>query len=117
MKKHTLYGGDSLLQAEKKVNGRSFLNLSKEIAYCHHEWVNGKGYPYGLKGEEIPLSARIVAVADVYDALRSHRPYKSEMTHQEASSIIQSEAGEHFDENIVESFLRTEDDFREHSVQ
>ena len=116
MKKHTLYGGDSLSEAEKKVQGRSFLNLSKEIAYYHHEWFNGKGYPYGVQGEEIPLSARIVAVADVYDALRSKRAYKDAMTHEEAAKIIVAEAGTHFDANIVDAFLRQDDLFRRQSL-
>ena len=116
MKKHTLYGGDSLSDAERRVQGRSFLNLSKEIAYCHHEWVNGKGYPYGLQGNNIPLSARIVAVADVYDALRSARPYKTAMSHEEASNLIIQEAGTHFDGDIVESFVRCEDKIRDYGA-
>ena len=116
MKKHTLYGGDSLSEAEKKVQGRSFLNLSKEIAYYHHEWYNGQGYPFGLKGEMIPLSARIVAVADVYDALRSKRAYKGEMSHEDAAKIIVAETGTHFDALVVDSFLRQEELFKEHSM-
>jgi PAS domain S-box-containing protein len=116
MKKHTLYGGDSLSEAEKKVQGRSFLNLSKEIAYYHHEWYNGKGYPFGVKGDAIPLSARIVAVADVYDALRSKRSYKDEMSHEEATRIIVAESGTHFDSNIVDAFIRQDTLFLEHSM-
>jgi response regulator RpfG family c-di-GMP phosphodiesterase len=116
MKKHTLYGGDSLSDAERKVQGRSFLNLSKEIAYYHHEWYNGKGYPFGLEGESIPLSARIVAVADVYDALRSMRAYKNPMSHEEAFRLILSETGTHFDRLIVDSFVRKEKLFNEQSL-
>ncbi|HEY1405862.1 MAG TPA: HD domain-containing phosphohydrolase [Spirochaetota bacterium] len=106
MKLHTLFGGNSLLEAERKIKGQSFLKLSKEIAFCHHEWWDGSGYPYGLKAEGIPLSARIVAVVDVYDALRSKRVYKEAFSHELSCQIISSEAGSHFDENVIKAFFR-----------
>jgi HD-GYP domain-containing protein (c-di-GMP phosphodiesterase class II) len=111
MKQHTLFGGHSLLEAERKVQGKSFLNMSREIALYHHEWWDGSGYPYGLRGDEIPLSARIIAIADVYDALRSKRPYKEPFTHDVACSIIENETGTHFDERISKAFFRCENVF------
>ncbi|HNX59127.1 MAG TPA: HD domain-containing protein, partial [Spirochaetota bacterium] len=106
MKLHTLFGGNSLLEAERKIKGQSFLKLSKEIAFYHHEWWDGSGYPYGLKAEGIPLSARIVAVADVYDALRSKRVYKEAFPHELSCQIIAGEAGNHFDPRIIDAFFR-----------
>lgn len=113
MKQHTIYGGQSLLEAEQKVQGRSFLNMSKEIAFYHHEWWDGSGYPYGLKGDNIPLSARIIAITDVYDALRSKRPYKESFSHTMACDIITAETGTHFDRRITEAFFRCEKEFSE----
>jgi HD-GYP domain-containing protein (c-di-GMP phosphodiesterase class II) len=113
MKQHTIYGGQSLLEAQQKVQGRSFLNMSKEIAFYHHEWWDGSGYPYGLKGENIPLSARIIAITDVYDALRSKRPYKEAFSHNTACDIISAETGTHFDSRITEAFFRCEKEFSE----
>jgi|GEM_PF-6931850 len=106
MKLHTLFGGNSLLEAERKIKGQSFLKTSKEIAFYHHEWWDGSGYPYGLKEEGIPLSARIVAVSDVYDALRSKRVYKEAFPHELSCQIIAGEAGNHFDPRIIDAFFR-----------
>jgi response regulator RpfG family c-di-GMP phosphodiesterase len=116
MKQHTLFGGNSLLEAEQKIRGRSFLKLSKEIAFYHHEWWDGSGYPYGLKGDTIPLSARIVAVADVYDALRNKRVYKEAFTHDLSCQIIASESGSHFDKNVVDAFFRCENEMNGFSL-
>ena len=88
-----------------------------EITYSHHEKWDGSGYPYGTQGEGIALSARLVAVADVYDALVSKRVYKSGMTHQEAGDIIREGAGRHFDPRVVEAFNATEDQFRKVAVE
>jgi response regulator RpfG family c-di-GMP phosphodiesterase len=88
VKRHSALGGDALRAVETKLEGQSFLSLGKEIAYYHHEKWDGTGYPRGLKGDEIPLSARIVALADVYDALTSKRVYKEAYSHQEAMEII-----------------------------
>ena len=87
------------------------MHTAKQVAYYHHERWDGTGYPHGLSADEIPLAARIVAVADVYDALTSKRPYKQPMSHMESKAIILSGSGSHFDPEIVNSFLRHEDDF------
>ena len=78
----------------------------------HHEWWDGSGYPKGLKGEKIPLSARIVALADVYDALTSKRTYKESFTHEKARDIIISDRGKHFAPDVVDAFLIHEQEFR-----
>jgi response regulator RpfG family c-di-GMP phosphodiesterase len=107
MKTHTVIGGKTLEDAEKqlKYKTRSFLSMGKNIAYCHHEKWDGSGYPFGLKGKEIPLSARIIAVSDVYDALTSKRVYKDAIIHEEAKKIIVQGSGKHFDPIIVDAFL------------
>jgi PAS domain S-box-containing protein len=104
-------GGDVLKAVNEEVGGRSFVTLGMEIAYFHHEKWNGTGYPNGLKGEDIPLSARIVALTDVYDALTSKRVYKEAYTHEKARGIIIAENGKHFDPEVVEAFLANEDEF------
>ncbi len=112
IKRHSTLGGDALKAVEAQVEGESFLTLGKEIAYFHHEKWDGSGYPKGLKGHEIPLSARIVALADVYDALTSARPYKEAFSHDKAREIILSGSGQHFDPDIVDVFLRHEKEFQ-----
>jgi putative two-component system response regulator len=99
---HILKGSDSEL-----------LQLSEEVALCHHEKWNGSGYPRGLKDESIPLAGRIVAVADVFDALCSRRPYKKALTHEEAFAIIRQDSGTHFDPTCVEAFSGILDQVRE----
>ncbi len=111
MKKHSAIGGDALKAADKNMDGESFLTLAKEIAYHHHERWDGSGYPAGLKGTDIPLSARIVALADVYDALTSKRVYKDAVSHDQARAIIIDSAGSHFAEDVVRAFLKRESDF------
>lgn len=111
IKTHTTIGGDSIDSIEKKINVHSFLTLGRQIAYYHHEKWNGTGYPEGLKEEEIPLSARIVAVADVYDALTSERPYKKPFSHEKAVSIITGDKGTHFAPDVVDAFELIKDDF------
>jgi putative two-component system response regulator len=95
--------------AETEDDG--FLNHAKMFAGCHHEKWNGKGYPRGLAALEIPLEGRIMAIADVYDALVSERPYKKPFTHEQAVEIIKKDAGTHFDPQLVEVFLDIADDF------
>ncbi len=90
-----------------------FLVMARNIAAHHHEKFNGKGYPEGLKKEEISLEARIFALADVYDALRSKRSYKKEIPHDEAVNIILAERGKHFDPDVVDAFLQCEQTFLE----
>ncbi|NLP34456.1 MAG: HD domain-containing protein, partial [Clostridiales bacterium] len=107
MKKHTIYGAEVLRYAEKNIakHRRSLFGMGIEIAQNHHEKWDGSGYPNGKKGEEIPLSARIVAVADVFDALTSKRPYKEAFSLEQAFAIIQEGRGKHFDPEIVDVFM------------
>lgn len=106
MKKHPIVGADVLRRCESQVNkaGYSMFKIGIEIAEGHHEKYDGSGYPYQRKGEEIPLSARIVALADVFDALTSRRPYKNAWTIDKAIALIDDESGKHFDPNVVEAF-------------
>lgn len=102
IKQHTTCGRDALLQSERKLGHNSFLNLAAEIAYTHQERWDGSGYPRALKGGDIPLSGRIVAVADVYDALTSERPYRKPMSHEQAISYLQENSGTLFDPDIID---------------
>lgn len=111
IEKHPLIGGDTLLAIKQRWGDDPFLVTACEICFAHHEKFDGSGYPFGLKGEMIPLTARIVALADVYDALTSKRSYKSAMSHEEARSIIEKSSGTHFDPIVVEAFLTAEDAF------
>lgn len=95
----------------------SYLALAADVALYHHEKWDGTGYPLGVCGEEIPLSARIVALADVYDALRSKRPYKDPWPHEKAMELIKSESGKHFDPVIVDAFLEVEQIFKDDSAK
>ncbi|MDP4727357.1 MAG: PAS domain S-box protein, partial [Desulfobacterales bacterium] len=113
VKSHCILGGNVLEAAESQVRGESFLTIGKQIAYHHHEKWDGSGYPSGLSGETIPLSTRIVALADVYDALTSRRSYKKAYTHEEAAAIIVREKGCHFDPDVVDAFLDHEKEFNE----
>lgn len=111
IKRHTLLGGDAIKAIESQIEGISFLKMGKEIAYGHHEKWDGSGYPAGLKGENIPLAARIVALADVYDALTTERFYKRAYSHEKTRQIIIDLKSTHFDPQIVEIFLQLEEDF------
>lgn len=111
MKTHAQLGADSLAVAEERLGSNSFLQFSREIAACHHEKWDGSGYPKGLRGDEIPLSARLMALADVYDALISKRVYKPAFDHGKAKSIILEGDGTHFDPRVVAAFLSCENDF------
>jgi len=110
VKKHPLDGEQFLSGFVRKMDD-SFLDTARDIAYAHHEKWDGSGYPLGLKGEEIPLSARIVAIADVYDALTSVRPYKNSFSHEESVNIILQNSGTHFDPYLVQIFERHADEF------
>jgi len=105
MKTHTTEGMKILSETLLSTTGSGYLKESIDMAWCHHEWWNGKGYPRALKGEEIPLSARIMAVADVFDALVSKRSYKEAYSFDKAISIIKSESGTHFDPLVVAAFI------------
>ena len=111
MKRHCEYGASILQAAERRLQFQSFFNVAIKIVMSHHEKWDGSGYPHGLKGDEIPLSARIMALADVYDALRSHRCYKDAYSHEKSCNIIKQGAGTHFDPDVVEAFLQTEKEF------
>ncbi|MEB3290243.1 MAG: two-component system response regulator [Leptolyngbya sp.] len=113
MKTHTTIGRDAIIQAEKSLGMTvDFLQLAKEIAYSHQEKWDGTGYPEGLSGDDIPISARLMALADVYDALISRRVYKEPMSHDEATDILKAGRGTHFDPDIVEAFLATQTEFQ-----
>ena len=94
-----------------------FMDIAKNIAYFHHERWDGAGYPNGLCKNEIPIEARIVAVADVYDALTSKRPYKAAMTHEFSSEIVVNGAGTQFDPQVVDAFIRNEAAFKAISMR
>ncbi len=111
IKRHTLLGGDAITAIQSQIEGRTFLNLGRDIAYNHHEKWDGSGYPAGLRAEAIPLAARIVAVADVYDALTTRRFYKEAFSHEKAREVIRGLKGSHFDPEVVDAFLSLEGEF------
>jgi len=111
MKRHTVRGRDALASAERKLGGNSFLRLAREIAYGHHERWDGKGYPQGIAGETIPLPARLMAIADVYDALTSRRVYKPALPHDEVAKMLRQGRGTQFDPDVVDAFLYLQEDF------
>ena len=117
MKTHAAAGGEILRQALEAVsvseNDSGYLQEAIRMASYHHEKWNGKGYPEGLAGEDIPLSARIMAVADVFDALVSKRCYKDGFSFEKAMGIIEESSGSHFDPNIVTAFIQASDQVRE----
>jgi putative two-component system response regulator len=111
---HPALGKESIERAEEDLGLQvDFLKIAKQIAYSHHEKWDGSGYPLGLHGPEIPLPARLMALADVYDALISRRVYKPAMSHAKAVDIIQQGSGQHFDPDIVETFLDAQAEFSE----
>ena len=113
MKTHCKLGRDAIQHAEDQLGLEvEFLYHAKQIAYSHQEKWDGSGYPEGLAGDAIPISARMMAVADVYDALISRRVYKEGMPHEKAVSIITEGRGQHFDPDIVDAFLAAKDQFR-----
>lgn len=111
MKEHSTIGSDALGKTIRTVTNAGFLEMAADIAKYHHERFDGSGYPEGLKGKEIPLAARIVAVADVYDALTSSRVYKPAFRPEISYMMICQESGKHFDPVIVDAFIRKHDDF------
>jgi len=117
MKDHCRIGFETLNDALKRYPKAEYLRMSAEIARSHHEKFDGSGYPDGLKGKDIPLSARIVALADVYDALVNKRAYKDAYSHDVAKAIIIEENGTHFDPMVVDAFLSCEEKFVEISTQ
>jgi adenylate cyclase len=120
VKKHTTYGRDAIQRAEEKF-GRSansaFLRLAKEIAYCHHERWDGAGYPRNLRGDGIPFSGRIMAVADVYDTVTRRRVYKPAIPHAEAVLLIAQQRGTALDPEVVDAFLELQEEFRQIALE
>lgn len=111
MKTHAAIGAETLDAALRKFPNTRFLQMARDIAATHHERWNGTGYPNGLSGEAIPLCGRIMALADVYDALTSKRVYKEAFAHEIAKSMIVKDSGSHFDPDVVEAFIRVQDAF------
>jgi len=111
MKTHTTLGAQTLDAALRKFPGVKFIQMARDIAATHHERFDGTGYPANLAGDQIPLCGRIVALADVYDALTSKRVYKAAFGHEIAKSMITNESGSHFDPDVVDAFLQTEQQF------
>lgn len=112
IQEHATIGGKCLLEIERHLGSCNYLQMARGIAPSHHERWDGTGYPQGLAGEEIPLAARIVAIADVYDALSTRRPYKEAMQHKDCVALIHDGAGTQFDPDLVEAFLKIEGWFR-----
>jgi putative two-component system response regulator len=112
MKQHTLFGEEALRRTEQKLGRSTFLRLAREIAGSHQEKWDGSGYPRGLKGDAIPFSGRLMALADVYDALISKRIYKPPLPHEQAVAIIRAGRSAHFDPDVVDAFLALEATFR-----
>ncbi|MBF0620367.1 MAG: two-component system response regulator [Magnetococcales bacterium] len=116
MKKHSVYGWNALKSAQKHLGSSSFLRYAGEITLSHHEKWDGTGYPKKLKGEAIPLSGRLMALADVYDALISKRVYKPPFSHDKAKAIIEEGRDSHFDSDIVDGFLAIHEQFRQTGI-
>ena len=113
MKTHTTLGRDAIVHAEQALGHEvPFLRFAKEIALSHQEKWDGSGYPEGLSGGSIPLSARLMALADVYDALISKRVYKPAFTHEDSVRMILEGNGTHFDPDVVQAFDAVQEDFR-----
>ncbi len=113
MELHTVIGGNCIKDIEQRLGSSNFLQMAREIAFSHHERWDGSGYPKKLRREEIPLSARIVAICDVYDALSVQRIYKASFTHEKCVETIRSGAGSHFDPVLVDVFLEIQSEFRD----
>ncbi len=113
MQQHTVLGSKAIQRAIDKIRRPSFLNTVRDMTLTHHERWDGTGYPLGLRGEQIPLAGRIMAIADVYDALVSQRPYKTPIPHQKAVEIIREGRGTQFDPHIVDVFLEIHESFAE----
>lgn len=113
MQRHVVVGKEILLDAAMRVSFEPRIKVAAEIAGYHHERWDGTGYPEGRSGDAIPISARIVAVADVYDAIRSERPYKPAHGREAAASYVRDNASLHFDPRVVAAFLDIEDEIAE----
>lgn len=112
IQKHTLYGYRALRETEQKLGESHFLRCARDMAHAHHEKWDGSGYPRGLKEREIPLAGRLMALADVYDALISRRVYRPPLPHEQAVRIIEEGKGSQFDPDVVEAFMALQETFR-----
>ncbi len=113
MKTHVAIGAQTLESVYVQYPRNTFLEVGITIARSHHEKWDGSGYPEGLKGDDIPLSGRIMALADVYDALRSKRVYKEAFSHEKTCNILREGSGTHFDPAVIDAFLSIEAEFAE----
>jgi putative two-component system response regulator len=113
MKRHAAFGGEVIEKIKKNTSEQAFLEHAGIFAATHHEKWDGSGYPKGLKGEEIPLQGRLMAIVDVYDALVSDRPYKTACTHEQATEIIVQGKGTHFEPALVDVFVKLSGEFNE----
>ena len=112
MKYHTIYGADTLSEVHKKFGTNDFIEMGVYIARYHHERWDGSGYPENLQGEDIPLCARIMAIADVYDALASRRVYKDAFPHEKCVDIMKEGRGTQFDPYILDAFMIINQEFK-----
>ncbi|MGV7211455.1 HD-GYP domain-containing protein [Oxalobacteraceae bacterium A2-2] len=113
VKLHTVYGHQAIVNVERHLGySNTFLRYAREITHSHQEKYDGSGYPQGLAGDQIPVSARLVAVADVYDALVNRRVYKPAFTHETAMEMLRQSSGEHLDPDMVDAMLMVEEEFR-----
>ena len=117
MKTHTTIGYQALCHAESMLGHNSFLNIACQIAHSHHERWDGSGYPQGLSGDDIPIPGRLMAIADVYDALINKRCYKEAFSHSDAVNIIKEGRGNHFDPDMVDAFIALECKFIDIATQ
>ncbi|PIE34414.1 two-component system response regulator [candidate division KSB3 bacterium] len=117
MKKHPIYGRDAIRASVKKIGSTPFLEIAQELIYSHHEKWDGSGYPERLKGDDIPVSGRIMAIVDVYDALISKRVYKPSFPHRKAVEIIMKSRETHFDPDIVDAFAELQNHLRKIALQ
>jgi HD-GYP domain-containing protein (c-di-GMP phosphodiesterase class II) len=117
MKLHCIHGANIILKAQERLKFRSFLEIASQLTLSHHEKWDGSGYPAGLSGDRIPLSARIMSIADIYDALRSKRHYKESFSHEKSCKIIREERSKHFDPKIVDAFFAVEKEFKRISIE
>lgn len=111
MKRHTVLGSETIRMAKSFLGDDSFLRIADEIALAHQEWWDGSGYPKGLKGDEIPIPGRLMAVADAYDAIISARGYKPALPHEEAVRLMKAQRGTHFDPDVLDAFVEVSDEF------
>jgi putative two-component system response regulator len=111
-KRHTDYGHEALVRAEQELGSTDFPEFARDIVYTYHERWDGTGYPRGLRGEEIPIAGRLMAIADVYDALINQRAYKPAFPHRDAVEMIRKEGGSHFDPDAVDAFIASQDELR-----